>query len=290
MTVKCCQQCSYTTNSKWAYDNHMRSKRHIDMGNPESTFFTCKKCAKKYQSRMGAWQHEKTCTFVLQVSSAPLDATTVTNEQIMLQLIKNNEQNGANITNNIITTNNIQNNYNQQVHVYLNTQCKDAMNIQQFIDAMKLLPNDIKIFQNEDYGSAAFKLFKRCLETLSTENYPIHCLTPVLNKPVSMFVKDNDNKWKEENQGDYMYQSQFIEEYKNDDEKMVTTKLIDGFGDKLYYSYKKMRDVNPKMEVTLYNMATRSSRISDKIGLLNDLVNILPHIPTEQSLSSPGSI
>ena len=283
MPTHCCEQCSYTTNSKWAYDNHLRSKRHKDMENSENserTIFRCKKCAKKYQSRKGVWQHEKTCVLTSNEGSVT--------DNILLQLNEIKEQlkvqTGTTVTN-INNTTNTQNNYNQQIHVYLNTQCNDAMNIQQFIDGMKLTPTDIKIFQNEDYGSAAFKLFKRCLETFSAEKSPMYCLTPVLNKPVSLFIKDNDNKWKEENQGDYMYQSQYIEEYKNDDEKMVTTKFIDGFGDKLYYSYKKMRDVNPKMEVTLYNMATRSSRISDKIGLLNDIAAIIPHIPSEANLS-----
>jgi len=59
-----CECCSYSTNNKWAYQSHVKSKRHLDLSNPhtDNIYHECKNCTKKFKSRTGLWKHNHDCT------------------------------------------------------------------------------------------------------------------------------------------------------------------------------------------------------------------------------------
>ena len=172
-------------------------------------------------------------------------------------------------TNHINSTTN-----NNHIHMYLNTHCKNAMNIDQFIDNMEIVPDDIRAFQKDVYCNGAFKLLKRCFEQLDVEERPMHCAKPVTNKPVSFFVRDED-EWKEESQSEFLYQTKCIEEFHTESEKLAITKFFDRFGMKLFLAYQDLCKRDPKLEQTRSNMASRTSNGDDKMSVLDDLVKVL---------------
>jgi len=140
------------------------------------------------------WNHKKKC-----VSSDKTDG-------LLIELIKQNnefkeiilEQNskilelvkdGKNVTNN--TTNN---NFNLQI--FLNEKCKDALNIMDFVDSLKLQLADLDTVGKLGYSEGISKIFIRGLKALDIFKRPIHCSDA---KRDTLYIKDKDS-WEKDNE------------------------------------------------------------------------------------------
>ena len=91
--------------------------------------------------------------------------------------------NNCNYNNN----NTINNKFNLQI--FLNETCKDAMNIQEFIDYVTVQHSDFENFGKMGYVEALTRIFLRNLMELEVHRRPIHCSD--LKREV-LYVKDND--------------------------------------------------------------------------------------------------
>ena len=219
-----CSICDYFTCKKSSYDKHILTDKHKNnkKGDPgdekvaKSCFFTCVGCEKMYSSRNGLWKHRKICTEVKADSTlAPIpqqnDLVILLLNQNM-ELIKQNQefkdlladQNknmlelvgkvGGNTTNNNNTTNsNNTNNFNLQF--FLNEQCKDALNIMDFVNTIKLQLSDLDMIGRVGYTEGMSKIFIRNLKELDIFKRPIHCSDL---KRETLYVKDKD-AWEKEN-------------------------------------------------------------------------------------------
>jgi hypothetical protein len=72
---------------------------------------------------------------------------------------------------------------------FLNETCKDAMNIQEFIDYVTVQHSDFENFGKMGYVEALTRIFLRNLMELEVHRRPIHCSD--LKREV-LYVKDND--------------------------------------------------------------------------------------------------
>jgi len=97
-------------------------------------------------------------------------------------------------TTNINTQNN---NTNQQfnLHFFLNETCKDAMNIKDFINSLKLTTDDFETTGKLGFVDGISRIFIKELKKIETEKLPVHC-TDV--KRGTVYIKDNDI-WEKEN-------------------------------------------------------------------------------------------
>jgi hypothetical protein len=97
-------------------------------------------------------------------------------------------------TTNINTQNN---NTNQQfnLHFFLNETCKDAMNIKDFINSLKLTTDDFETTGKLGFVDGISRIFIKELNKIETEKLPVHC-TDV--KRGTVYIKDNDI-WEKEN-------------------------------------------------------------------------------------------
>jgi hypothetical protein len=97
--------------------------------------------------------------------------------------------------NNGIITNNISNKaFN--INMYLNEQCKDAINFSDFINGIEVSHEDLENNAQLGFVGGVSKILIDNLKLLNRNERPIHC-TDV--KRETMYIKD-DNKWtKEEN-------------------------------------------------------------------------------------------
>jgi hypothetical protein len=97
----------------------------------------------------------------------------------------------GNITNNTNnTTNNTMNN-NFNLNVFLNEQCKDALNISDFIDSLKITLEDLLFSKTNGISRGITDVLIKGLKELDIYKRPIHC-TDI--KRDTMYIKDED-KW-----------------------------------------------------------------------------------------------
>jgi hypothetical protein len=98
----------------------------------------------------------------------------------------------GNITNN--TTNNTTNNFN--LNVFLNEKCKDALNISDFIDSLKITLDDLLFSKKNGISRGITDVMIKGLKELDIYKRPIHC-TDI--KRDIMYIKDEDKWYKDDN-------------------------------------------------------------------------------------------
>ena len=228
-----CELCNYNTSKKSSYNNHINSKKHIMVTNDDkicqnyaknmpntsitNTHLTCE-CGKTYKHRQGLWRHKQICYNVKQAKHTHTTNTfsehnTCITPDLVLELMKNNEEfkniiveqnntinnlvkNG--ITNNYITNNNNHSNSHNKtfnLQVFLNETCKDAMNINDFVDSIKLQLSDFERMGEVGYAQGISDIITSNLQALDITQRPVHCTD---KKRETMYVKDQDQWMKED--------------------------------------------------------------------------------------------
>ena len=195
----------------------------------------CSQCNKEYLNYSGLWKHKKNCVIIserepekLQNTFTPTDLTKELffevlkeskelqqvlieqNKELQNKLLEQNnkllekdniliEQNNKIIelaskqTSNTINSHNKTNNFNLQF--FLNETCKDAMNIVDFINSLKLTTHDFETTGKLGFIDGISRIIIKELKKLETEKLPIHCTD---FKRETVYIKDN-NIWEKEN-------------------------------------------------------------------------------------------
>jgi hypothetical protein len=226
-----CEDCNLSTSNKKDYSKHLLTAKHLKVTeryrkiqkNQENQ--ECE-CGKTYKHYSGLWRHKKTCkkeganmketeneivsigdeeekmqpdiafftNLVMEVvkNNSELQKQNQDFQKQMLELYKSNNTSVSNSHNN--------NSYNKTFNMqfFLNEQCKDAMNIMDFVDSMTLDFADLEDVGKLGYVEGMSGIIIRKLNELDIYKRPIHCSD---GKREIMFVKD-DNVWEKEN-GNY---------------------------------------------------------------------------------------
>ena len=191
-----CDKCDYTTSRKSHYDRHILTLTHLSSKKApkapkgqKSSEHICKKCDKSYKHYSSLWKHNKTCT----VQNDPID------KDLLMVLIKQNAdlmsiiKNGTNNTN-ITNTNSHNKTFNLQF--FLNEQCKDALNITDFVSSIKPQLSDLETTGRLGYVEGISRIINKGLKDLDTFKRPIHCSDL---KRETLYIKTN-NEWQKENE------------------------------------------------------------------------------------------
>ena len=75
----------------------------------------------------------------------------------------------------VIHNNNITNNNQFNLNVFLNEQCKDAINFMDFVNSLQLQIKDLEITGKLGYAEGISKIFINGLKELELHKRPIHC-------------------------------------------------------------------------------------------------------------------
>ena len=180
--------------------------------------YHCQCCNKIFTCRSGLWRHNQKCKMTLSHEQCNQEESNDYGEQeqeseeydlknMFLQMMKQNEefkqimvdqtQKLLDLANNQSITNNNNINYNNTMNnkfnlqIFLNETCKDAMNIQEFIDYVTVQHSDFENFGKLGYVEALTRIFLRNLMELDVCRRPIHCSD---SKREVLYVKDN-NVW-----------------------------------------------------------------------------------------------
>ena len=117
-------------------------------------------------------------------------------EQNKTKSITNNNNNNINTTNNNTTNNNNNtNNYNTfNLQIFLNEQCKDAINMIDFIKTLQFSPESVEYTGKHGYVEGITKLMIDGLKEMDIYKRPIHC-TDI--KRETLYIKE-ENKWEKD--------------------------------------------------------------------------------------------
>ena len=109
------------------------------------------------------------------------------------ELIVNIMEKIGNTTNNITNTNNTNNN-NFNINMFLNNDCKDAINFSDFIDRIEVSRDDLENNAKLGFVEGISKIIMDNLSQLTLHERPIHCTD---TKRDTLYIK-NDDTWNKE--------------------------------------------------------------------------------------------
>jgi len=205
-----CDNCDFYSCNKNDYNRHILTQKHNR--NISATFsnnsyaensLQCDICNKPYKDRTGLWRHKKKC-----INSNNIE-TDSKKDDIILMLIKDNNEfkkmlmeqqnimlkvieNGTNNNSHNTTTNS--NNKAFNLNLFLNETCKNAMNITDFVDSIKLQLSDFINVGEVGFIEGISNIIVKNLNSLDETVRPIHCTD---QKRETFYVKD-ENKWEKE--------------------------------------------------------------------------------------------
>jgi len=215
-----CESCNYITSNKYDYSKHILTAKHKkrDKSNDldekiARNIYTCNVCSKSYSARNSLWYHNKTCRINPILAVIPVETNVITDLLTELklereenkELLRRNEEqqkqmmdlqhqfleaikNGS--LGNTTNSNNTQNNqFNLQF--YLNETCKDAINLDEFLQSIQLTSQDYVNTGEVGFITGLTDIFRKELHKLEPHNRPLQC-TDVKREVI--YVKEND-KW-----------------------------------------------------------------------------------------------
>ena len=192
--------------------------------------YFCEYCNKPYYSRNGLWSHKKKCSLIIEddknhnkicnlnddninnmtdkdlivmlikenkeLQSLLVDHAREYKDDIktmMIEVLKNGTNNTTNNTNNT-NTNCMNNNKTFNLHFFLNETCKNAMNISDFINSIKIQLSDLEKMGEVGYIEGISNIITSNLKIMDVKERPVHCTD---KKRETIYIKD-DNKWEKE--------------------------------------------------------------------------------------------
>jgi hypothetical protein len=204
-----CEKCDYHTSKKSDYNKHILTTKHqnttkiltntdINATNVAGHLFTCE-CGKYYKFRQSLYHHKKTCKFE-EINQQPTEnilSNDPSDKELIMLLIKENSE-LKNMMMKVIEngTHNTTNSHNKSFNLqfFLNETCKDAMNIMDFVDSIKLQLSDLEKVGEIGYVDGISNIITTNLKALDVEKRPIHCAD---RKRETLYIKDQD-KWEKE--------------------------------------------------------------------------------------------
>ncbi len=215
-----CVKCDYKCIKKSNFEKHLTTVKHkkqlLDdqiMTNDDQKvakvaqhLFTCE-CGKKYKYKQGLSVHKKNCKFFLdEHSDISNNKLTISNDAV-LKLLNDNQE-----LKNIIVqqqtqiselipkvgnnnNNTINNNQKFNINVFLNEQCKDAINMSDFVKSLQVTLEQLDFTKQNGLADGLSKTIIDNMNKLSIYERPMHC-TDI--KRETLYIKEYD-EWTKDN-------------------------------------------------------------------------------------------
>ena len=221
-----CENCNYNCSKYSEYNKHLLTAKHKILTNTDAkisnkckSVFNCE-CGKLYKHRQSLYNHKNKCSFVnndaipnnKELSTDHVHTDLITkllmqnqdlilsnqqfkelivdqqheNQKLQNKLIEAVKDSGSTINNNHNTTNN---NQKFNLNFFLNTTCKDALNMSDFIENMEIGFKDIENIGKNGYVSGMTDMILSRIKELDVTKRPLHCTDL---KRETMYIKDND--------------------------------------------------------------------------------------------------
>lgn len=220
-----CKFCDYKTGKKSDFNKHLLTAKHKNNENGNNGnikvakvakynslhVLSCKYCNKFFSSRSGLYKHGLKCN----KKNKNLENEIIENQIIENQIIENQNISSSDLvikllddnkemrkimikqqeqlselipqigSNNNNTTNNKLN-----INVFLNEQCKDALNMNEFIQTMQVSLEQLEYTKIHGLEQGLSKTIMENINKLSLYERPLHCTDA---KRETLYIKDNNN-------------------------------------------------------------------------------------------------
>jgi len=198
-----CKNCNFECSKKSNYTIHLSTAKHkrITMDNDfvpkNATSYMCL-CGNKYKYSSGLSKHKKKCTYIPEdtefVNDTKLmDVTDM--DKVIKSIMRDNKDMMIEIIQKIqpTTTNNTVNNTTNyfNIQMFLNEECKDAMNMSEFIESIQLSLEDMENFTSQGQTNGMANILINKLNNIDLFKRPMHCSDV---KKETIYIKDED-KW-----------------------------------------------------------------------------------------------
>ena len=270
---------------------HNRNVGNFKEGKNSAKEFVCE-CGKKYITNSGLWKHTKQCNNKEIKLNEIEDITDLSNNgvsktevsyltNLVLEVVKNNtelqkhtneiqkqnyelqkqnqefQKQMLEICKNNNTTinsnnNNTTNNKTFNLQLFLNEECKDAMNMSEFINSIQLKVSDLENIGKLGYVEGVSNIIIKQLNDTDMNKRPVHCSDA---KRETLYVKE-ENKWEKDTQ---------------ETKQMLTA--VRGVNKKNYQMLNKWKETHPKCTDSKSTQCDDYMKIMSKV-MDGDIENI----------------
>lgn len=220
-----CPTCDYNCRTKFLWEQHLSTRKHksattatksqhknMHLEGNKAEFVelphVCSVCMKGYKSRSGLWRHQKKCidkkdNKVVNQENMIVTKTDVASDDmktLVREMMSHMESQAAQlrdqtkIINDMIPRLGNNNNNRLNINVFLNEQCKDAINLSDFLESLKIQLSDINYIKDKSLMDGISSVFINGLKQLDTYKRPIHCTDM---KRETLYIKEN-NEWEKD--------------------------------------------------------------------------------------------
>ena len=195
-----CHACLYKCRDRYNFKRHCSTQKHIkcqeDLKRKRKGEYECE-CGKKYKYFKCLISHKAKCNYLVPSENYIMEniklgdsnalqgmmhkvlKENIETKRLVKKMMRTKALTTNVVVNNNITNNNItkitNNNRITNVLVFLNDKCKDAMNIADFIDNVKITIEDLIYTKNHGYVDGVANLFIKQLSDIKPRERPIHC-------------------------------------------------------------------------------------------------------------------
>ena len=213
----CCDNCNYKCSKLSEYNKHISTTKHKILQNPTHVnnnidAYNCL-CGKSYKHSSTLYAHKKKCIIANNSGNEEnfiITPTEFSEKELIMMIVKQNteliKENSEfknmmlEVLKNGITNNNTNisntNSHNKafNLNFFLNETCKNAMNITEFADSIKLQLSDFENVGDVGFITGISNIIIKNLKALDITQRPVHCTD---QKRETIYIKDED-KWEKE--------------------------------------------------------------------------------------------
>lgn len=204
-----CINCDYFTCSLKDFNKHLLTQKHqrlmatnnLSQKIPKNPVTFACKCGKNYKHLSSLCKHKKTCQIeaneketelkyqqkIDKLTETVIDVVTK-NSELTKQLI---ELSSKPMVNNVNS-----NNKTFNLQVFLNEECKNALNIRDFVESIQIQLSDLEHTGQVGYVEGISQIFISNLTNLNAHYRPLHCSD---YKREVLYIKNN-NEWIKESE------------------------------------------------------------------------------------------